>query len=151
LTRRDEKNTPNEDVPVQGEAECFDHPGKRAITACDACGRLLCDLCRVDLNGRDLCMRCLQSARDKKKIDTLQNRRVLNDAIALHLAFWPVMTIFLTPITAPAAVFFVIRHWRTKPGALKKPLAGSIVALLLAVGQITGWVVFFTLQLQKMV
>jgi hypothetical protein len=151
LTRRDEKDEPGEDILVQGDAECFDHPGKRAVIACDACGRLLCDLCRVELNGRDLCLRCLQSARDRKKIDTLQNRRVLNDAIALHLAFWPAITIFLTLITAPAAVFFVIRHWRTKSGALKKPLAGSIVALLLAVGQITGWIIFFTLQFQNMV
>jgi hypothetical protein len=55
------------------------------------------------------------------------------------------MTIFLTLFTAPAAIFFVIRHWRTPAGALKKHFGRSILALLLAVGQIVGWVIFLTL------
>lgn len=145
LARRDGQNASPENILVSGDAECFDHPGKKAIAACDACGRLLCDLCRVELSGRNLCMRCLQSARDKKKIEALQNRRVLNDAIALHLSFWPGLIIFPTLITAPAAVFFAVRHWRTPAGVLKKPFAMSIVAFLLATGQIAGWVIFFIL------
>lgn len=151
FTRSEEKGTSAENILVSGDAECFEHAGIKAVVACDACGRLLCDLCRVELSGQNICMRCLQSARDKKKIDALQNRRVLNDAIALHLAFWPVMMIFPSIITAPAALFFTIRHWRTPAGVLKKPLARSIVAFLLAMGQIIGWVVFFILLSRGMV
>lgn len=151
FTRSEGKGTSAEDILVQGDAECFEHPGKKAVVACDACGRLLCDLCRVELSGRNLCMRCLQSARDKKRIDALQNRRVLNDAIALHLAFWPAMTIFLSLAAAPAAVFFSVRHWRAPAGVLRKPFARSIVAFLLATGQIIGWVVFFILLSRKVV
>jgi len=145
FARSDKKSASAENILVSGDAECFEHPGKKAVVACDACGRLLCDLCRVELSGRNLCMRCLQSARDKKKIDALQNRRLLNDAIALHLAFWGGLTFFLSPFAAPAAVFFAVRHWRTPAGALRKPLARSILAFLLATGQIIGWVVFFIL------
>lgn len=145
FTRLERLDASPESTLVQGDAECFEHPGKKAVVACDACGRLLCDLCRVDLSGRNLCMRCLQSARDKKKIDVLQNRRVLNGALAFHLSFWPVFMVFPTLITAPAAIFFAVRHWRTPAGALKKPLIGSIVAFLLAAGQIIGWIVFFIL------
>lgn len=147
--RPTENGVSAENILVQGDAECFEHAGKKAVAACDACGRLLCDLCRVELSGRNLCMRCLQSGRDKKKIDALQNRVLLNDALALHLAFWPMMTIFLTLLTAPAAIFFVVRHWRTPAGVLRKPLGRSILALLLATGQIIGWIVFFTTLYQK--
>jgi hypothetical protein len=93
-------------------------------------------------------MRCLQSGRDKNKISTLQNRRILNDAIAFHLAFWGILTTpfmsCMSLITAPAAIFFVIRHWKTPAGILKKRYIRSIIALLLAIGQFIAWGAFVT-------
>lgn len=91
-------------------------------------------------------MRCLQSGRDKQTIKTLQNQRLLYDSIAFHLAFWPMMTVFLTLVTAPVAIFFTVRHWRTPSGLLPKPIVKSIVAMLLATGQLVGWVIFFIVQ-----
>lgn len=146
FTRTADQALATETNPVDGQAECFYHPGKKAVAACDGCGRLLCALCLVEFSGRNLCMRCLQSGRDKQTIKTLQNQRLLNDSIAFHLAFWPMMTVFLTLLSAPAAIFFAVRHWRTPPGLLPKPIVKSIVAFLLATGQLVGWVIFFIVQ-----
>jgi hypothetical protein len=129
--------------PVAGRSVCFYHAGKGAAFACDACGRLLCDLCRVELNGRNLCLPCLQAGRDQRKIGTLQNQRLLNDGMALQLAFWPALMVFPTLLTAPVAIFFAIRHWKTPAGPLPRPIVKSLLALLLAAGQLTGWAVFF--------
>lgn len=131
---------------ADGLAECFYHSGKQAMAACDSCGRLLCALCRVEFNDGSICMRCLQSGREKHKISVLQNQRVLNDSIALHLACWPILMIFPTLLTAPAAIFFAIRHWRTPAGVLPRAVFKSILALLLAAGQLAAWVVFFVFQ-----
>jgi hypothetical protein len=60
------------------------------------------------------------------------------------------MIFFLTPFTAPVAIFFAVRHWRTPAGALKKPVVRSILAFVLATGQITGWIIFFTLHFLDM-
>ena len=144
--RPHERGGNDESIPASDHAECFYHAGKKAHVACDACGRLLCALCRVELNGRNLCMRCLQAGRDKQKIDTLRQQQVLNDSIAFHLAFWPMLMIFPTLIAAPAAVFFSLRHWRTPAAGLPRRLAKSILAFLLATGQIIGWIVFFILK-----
>lgn len=141
-----EYGKPDESILVSGQAECFYHAGKKAFVACDACGRLLCTLCQVEFNGRNLCMRCLQAGRDKQKIKTLQQQRVLNESIAFHLAFWPILMIFPTLLTAPVAVFFSIRHWRTPAAVLPRSFAKSILAFLLATGQIIGWVVFFIIK-----
>jgi hypothetical protein len=131
---------------VDGEAECFYHAGKPAVAACDACGRLLCSVCRVEFNHRSLCMQCLHAGQDKNKLPELQQQRLLNDSIALHLALWPMLMIFPTVLTAPAAIFFVYRHWRQPAGVLPRGVFKSILALLLAVGQIAGWVVFLIYQ-----
>ena len=142
FTRQHDHAGLGENILVSGQAECFYHAGKKASVACDACGRLLCTLCRVELNDRNLCMRCLQAGRDKQKISTLQQQRFLNDSIAFHLAFWPMLAIFPTLVTAPAAIFFSIRHWRTPAVVLPRTVARSIFAFLLATGQIIGWITF---------
>src|SRR5271169_1561219 len=33
---------------AEGEAACFDHPNKRAVAACQQCGRFVCQLCSVE-------------------------------------------------------------------------------------------------------
>ena len=132
-----------ENDPAAARAECFYHPGKPAITTCDACGRMLCGLCRVEMNERSLCLQCLQVGRDKNKLPSMQHQRILNDSIALHLAFWPMGTVFFTVLTAPAALFFAARHWRAPAGILPRRFFKSVLATLLAVGQIVGWAVFF--------
>ena len=127
---------------AQERGECFHHPGKTSAAACETCGRLLCDLCRIELNGLDLCMNCIQVGRDKQKIATLRNSLILNDSIAFNLAFWPMMIFFITFITAPASIYFAVRHLRTPSPVLPKTFFKSISALLLALGQISGWTIF---------
>jgi len=39
---------------MEGEAACFDHPGKRAVAACSQCGRYVCGLCSVDFGAEPL-------------------------------------------------------------------------------------------------
>jgi hypothetical protein len=136
-----------EDTLVDTGAECFNHPGKPALSTCDVCGRMLCGLCRIDWDDRYLCLQCLKVGRDKHKLASMQHQRILNDSIALHLAFWPMPTVFLTWLTAPAALFFAVRHWRTPAGVLPRRYAKSILAILLAVGQLFGWIAFLATRL----
>jgi len=39
--------------------ECYVHVGESAVGACVACGRFVCDVCRVDMEGRIYCKGCL--------------------------------------------------------------------------------------------
>ncbi|MBA3030920.1 MAG: hypothetical protein FP816_19195 [Desulfobacteraceae bacterium] len=143
LLRKDEKGSFPEDGLEPHPAECFFHPGKKAIAPCDSCGRLLCRLCQVELNGQNICMNCLKVGREKQKISTLQNSQVLYDNLALALATWPLLIFFLTLVTAPAAVFFAVRHFRSPALVLPKKRLKGIFACILATGQIIGWVTFF--------
>jgi hypothetical protein len=45
------------------------------------------------------------------------------------------------------AIYFTVRHWRAPAGVLPRPIMKSILALLMATGQLTGWVVFFLYRL----
>lgn len=131
---------------AQGAAECFYHPGQPAVVPCAACGRLLCPVCQVELEGRSLCMACLQAGRDKQKITAMQNSRVRYDEIALALALWPVLMIFPTLVTAPAAIYYAVRHFRRPSPVLPKGWVQGGAAMLLACAQIVGWIVFLVLR-----
>jgi len=128
-------------VQEQGQAECFNHPGQQAVIPCAACGRLLCALCEVNLDGRSLCMSCLSADRDRQRISSLQNHRTLYDSIALALAFWPMLFVFPTIITAPASLFFVWRYRKAPTSILPRSRLRLWLAALLAIIQIVGWVI----------
>lgn len=130
-------------VQAQGQAECFYHPGKKAVTPCSSCGRLLCALCEISIDGRCLCTNCLQSGRDKQQIKSLERSCTLYDSIALHLSFWPLVFFPFTLITAPAVIYVVLRYWSAAQSILPRTKFRHILALLLAGGQMAGWVFFF--------
>ena len=139
------QDQPRIGLPVQahGQAECFNHPGRRAKVPCAACGRLLCELCEVALDGRSLCFNCLQAGRDQKITTRLETRRTLYDNIALTLALAPVVLVFPTIVTAPAAIYVALRHWKRAPAVLPRSRWRLVLAMVLAAVQIVGWFVFF--------
>ncbi|HSE41763.1 MAG TPA: hypothetical protein VLH08_13450, partial [Acidobacteriota bacterium] len=83
LVRPISSGKPAEQILIEGEAGCFYHPQKKAVVACEYCGRFLCGLCDIDLNGQHLCTSCIEAGKKKKSMTTLENRRVLYDDMAL--------------------------------------------------------------------
>lgn len=124
-----------------GEASCFYHPAKQALVTCDTCGRFLCALCDVDIGQSHCCPACLESGKRKGKLEVVQNRSVLYDGLALALAFAPLLFWPLTVVTAPAALFVVVRYWRKPLSILPRTRIRFVIAALFALAQICGWAV----------
>jgi hypothetical protein len=121
---------------AEGEASCFYHADHQAVAACEECGRFLCSLCELDLDGRRLCPACLERGVNLEKAASLETQRVQYDSLAIHLTTWPILTFWLPLFTAPAALYLVLRHWKTPMSILPRSRARLWIALLLAVGQI---------------
>lgn len=124
-------------VLVEGESSCFYHPHKRAVIACENCGRFLCALCDIEVGDKHRCPACLSSA--GRKQDGLEKRRTLYDGIALALATFPLLLWPFTIFTAPAALYLTVRHWRTPPGIFPRTKIRFVIAFLLAGAQVVGW------------
>ncbi|MEW5978934.1 MAG: hypothetical protein AB1898_24330 [Acidobacteriota bacterium] len=127
-------------VESEGEAGCFYHPQKRAVVPCDACGRFLCSLCEVELDGRKLCPTCIAIGRRKGRLPNLQKEGVLYDRAALMLATLPILFFPFTMLTAPIAFVLAIRHWKTRERVLPRTRLRMILAILLSSAQMGGWV-----------
>lgn len=131
-----------ESLLMDDEASCFYHPNKEAVTTCSYCGRFLCSLCDIDFDDQHLCASCLESGKRKGKIDKLENNRFRYDNLALGIAIFPLFIWFVTILTAPAAVFLVIRYWKAPSGIIKRSRFRMILALFIAGLQIAGWALY---------
>jgi hypothetical protein len=128
---------------AEGEASCFHHAGKRAATACSQCGRFLCALCAVDLNGVSFCPSCVESGASQKKIRNLENRRTLWDSIALGAAAGPIVfaipMIYFWFLTGPLALFVGIRYWNAPSSIVPRNKWRFILAIVLSLAQLVGF------------
>jgi hypothetical protein len=140
--REIKKGSAGEVLLADTEASCFYHPQKRAAVVCSECGRFLCSLCDLELEGKHFCAGCLETAKEKSRIASIENRRTMNDTMALHLGFFGVAFLIFSILTAPLAIYVSIKHWRTPSSLVRKPSKWRFVlAIILASLQLLFWIV----------
>ena len=148
-----EKGLAAETVGAAGEASCFFHADRKAVVACESCGRFLCALCHVQIGKRDLCPNCIQSDQRKGRLDSLDRRRVLHDAVAMALAVYPmVIPVYgwiCSPVTAPICLYIVVRRWTSPLSVVSRGRWRLAVAGLLAALQLAAWAVLAVVLLAK--
>ena len=125
----------------ESEASCFYHPQSRAAKVCEECGRFLCALCDLEVEGRHLCPRCFESGVGAHKIQTAEPRRVMYDSIALALATFPFLLIWPALIGAPWSLFIVVTRWNTPSSVVPRTKIRFIIAALFALAEL-GFIVF---------
>ncbi len=128
---------------LTGDATCFNHPERQALSVCDNCGRLLCGVCSIAFNERTLCAACLhreqaQAERDGKGFNARRSRfdQMALTAIVVSVFVWP-----LSFVTASYALYLSVRHWRTPLSLLPYSRWRFVVASLMAIGILAGWAV----------
>lgn len=130
---------PGESIVLESDASCFLHPRKKAEGVCEQCGRFLCALCEIEIAGQRLCPACVEKGEGKGKLEALTSHRVLYDNVALALAVYPVLLVFVTCITAPAAIYVAVRHWNSPSSVVRRTKVRHVLAILIAAAQIAGW------------
>jgi len=133
----------DEGLPGEGEASCFHHPRKKAVVVCQRCGRFLCRLCDLEIDGTHLCSACIEASLKKGRLQALEPRRVLYGRIALALAVWPALLVWPTLLTAPAAVYVAVRYWKAPSSLVGRRKIDYLLAILVASLETTLWVLFF--------
>ena len=128
------------EAAAQGEAACFDHPGKRAVAACGHCGRFVCQLCAVDFKGGVWCPSCFAAGDLRVKTEERENSRTLYDSIALTVALAPLVLWPFTALSAPIALFLAVRYWRRPLSLVRRWRWRSALAILIALSEIAAWI-----------
>ena len=128
------------EAAMEGEAACFDHPAKRAVAACQQCGRFLCPLCTIEFENATWCPSCVAAGAGRARSANLEASRTLYDTMAfmtplLALLVWP-----LTTIAGPAAVVFSIMKWRAPLSLVRRSRWRFVAAIVLGLAEVVGWI-----------
>jgi hypothetical protein len=131
---------PGEALVDASEASCFFHAEKRAVIACESCGRFLCALCDLEMEGRHICPTCLAAGRKKGALKNLDQFRVMWPGVALlmtivlPLAFYP-----FTPLFALGALIVAFVGMR-QPGSItgRRKILLYVIAIVFAVAELVG-------------
>lgn len=139
---------PAETSLLEGEATCFVHSGRRAVVTCARCGRFLCSLCDLELDGAHLCSGCVEGERREGRLAQLETRRHLYDRMALALAIYPAFLFYFTLLTSPVVIYLSVRYWRSPLSLVQPGRWRFVVAVTIALLQLLGWgsLVFVVLQ-----
>ena len=130
-----------EKVIMDGEATCFYHADHRAHVPCDACGRFLCALCDLDLNGRHFCPQCLEVAMTKNTVQVLERNRTRWDKIVLGLLLVPLVVFCLymfVPVTSLGALILIGLKWKAPGSLVSNTRVRLIIYGVLAVAEFVG-------------
>lgn len=138
---------------VSDDAGCFYHPGKKAVVPCAGCGRFLCSLCDIDMDGKHICFPCMESGQEKQASQRLETHRFLPDSLAIRLSIIPPLSIvfsFFSCITAPLSIYYALRHWKS-PGSItpRHKKWRFILTLLFSSAQIAGWTAIILISLNS--
>lgn len=126
----------------EGDAVCSFYPELKAETVCEECGCLLSEKASVIWTGNSYCMPCLHLMREQKGKDGFLSKRILYDNTALGLV------LFLSPLslfTAPLALYYLVRYRNSSRGIVPRGKARWVLALILSVGFMLGWLVLLLL------
>jgi uncharacterized paraquat-inducible protein A len=130
-----------EAIGAETEASCFYHPQSRAAIVCQECGRFLCALCDLEVEGRHICPRCFETGVSTHKIETAEPRRVMYDTVALMLATFPFLLIWPALVGAPWSLFIVATRWTAPSSVVPRTKIRFLVAVLLALAEL-GFLAF---------
>jgi hypothetical protein len=138
-------------IGIDELSSCFFHPTRRAVVPCGECGRFLCALCDLEIEGRHLCPPCLEAGRKQASLAVFHTSHTRWDNIAMLLAIVPLVTVigwYFSMFTSAAAVFISIWKWRSpKQSMIPYSQGRFIVALLISALTLAGWalVLYFVL------
>jgi hypothetical protein len=126
-------------IAAEGDAACFDHPGKRAVAACQQCGRFVCQLCAIEMHGGSWCPTCVAAGAGAARVARAEPSRTLFDSIALTL---PLASIIMWPLTVfagPSSVVLSLLKWRQPLSLVRRSRWRFVVAILLGLAETAGW------------
>lgn len=125
-------------IGEENEASCFYHGESRALVHCEECGRFLCGLCDIEIDGKHFCPECFKTGLASNRLENVEARRTMYDSIALALATLPTLLFWPAFLGAPAALFTVVRRWNAPLSIVPRTRIRFYLAALFALAELVG-------------
>jgi uncharacterized paraquat-inducible protein A len=127
-----------------GAVSCAKHEKNAAVANCERCGAFMCDLCRIDSDGKTYCPGCFERLNSEGELESTRTTFKDHSRMGLTLAL---AMIFLWPfgfIVGPAAIYHAIKGIKQKRAAGESGgVVTVVIALIAGCAGFLGSVVFW--------
>jgi hypothetical protein len=130
---------------VDGSAVCFFHSGRRADSACDACGRYICALCEIPAGTGRLCPACVEEGRSPQAQILVGDSRIRYErllVVGATLSCIPPF-LFVSFLSAPILIYVAVRSARQDhlipPLLRRRARFFRYLGILIVSLQVIGW------------
>lgn len=123
----------------EGAVPCARHPGNAAVDNCSRCGVFMCNLCRIEIEGQELCPGCFDRLTEQGVLSGAQTRIRDFRGMAVSLGVLGLLFSCFGLITGPVTLFFVAqavrqkRRWNEQGGVAALVIAGLLGAAQIAI------------------
>src|SRR5262249_54209757 len=117
-----------------GSVACAQHAGNAAIAHCSRCGVFICALCRVQIDGQELCPPCFDRLAAEGALPSVRSRVRNYRGLALMTGLGGCWLYFLGFLTGPVTLYLALQAVRQRRRLEESDgLATVVVATLLGV------------------
>jgi hypothetical protein len=98
----------------EGAVPCARHSGNAAVGNCTRCGVFMCNLCKIEIEGQELCPSCFDRLSAEGGLSSAQTRIRDFRGMALSLGILGLLFSCFGLITGPLTLYFVAQAVRQK-------------------------------------
>ena len=138
-------------IAAEDDARCRFLPELKAETVCDSCGALLSEKAAAHWGAKVFCLPCVHRVRARDAVDKgqgLLGRLKIYDNLALLLV---TLLAPLSLLTAPVALYLLIRYRRAPRGLVPRTAGRWWLALVLSLISLSVWLGFLGIGLSVMI
>jgi hypothetical protein len=123
----------------EGAAPCAVHSGNAAVGNCTRCGVFLCALCRMSVDGQDLCPGCFDRLTAEGSLSTARSRVRDYRGMALALGVLGLLVSCFGLLTGPLTLYLVSqavrqrRLWQERGGGAALVIASVLGLIQIAI------------------
>ena len=131
------------EIALEGVAACYEHPDKRAIGACQRCGRFVCQFCSVEFGTEVLCPTCVMGgsvAGGGVASAKLNPTLTMFDSVALIIPLASLIIYPFTIIAAPASLVLSLLKWKQPISPVRRNRWRYVLAILVSLIMIGLWI-----------
>ncbi len=98
----------------EGAVSCANHAKNAAVAGCERCGAFICELCKIEADGKTLCPACFDRLSSEGALESTVTTfkdygRMAGTLVVAGLLIW-----IFAPVFGPVAVYYAIRGLRQK-------------------------------------
>jgi uncharacterized Zn finger protein (UPF0148 family) len=122
--------TPLGQAGPEGAHACAHHAGNAAATHCGRCGVFMCNLCRIEADGKTLCPACFERLSDEGALPSaIASYRDYGRLSAL-LALLGLVVIFVAPVAGPGSIYYGLKRLSQLAASKEEGGKGTVYAVM---------------------